>query len=60
MKYNAKEEVGSQYFKKYNCTGVPHLLFVDSEGNEVDRIIGFISPMEYLQKIKDIANNRNT
>ena len=33
---------------------------MDSEGNEVDRIIGFISPMEYLLRIEDIAKNRNT
>jgi len=60
LKYNAKEEVGSQYFKKYNCTGVPHLLFVDSEGNEVDRIIGFLPATEYLLRIEDIAQKRNT
>ena len=60
MKYNAKEEVGSQYFKKYNCTGVPHLLFVDSEGNEVDRIIGFLPATEYLLRLEDIAQKRNT
>ena len=44
LKYNANEEIGNQYFKQYNCQGVPHLLFVDSEGNEVDRIIGFMPP----------------
>ena len=60
LKYNAKEEVGSQYFKKYNCKGVPHLLFVDSKGNEVDRIIGFLSPTEYLLRIENIAQKRNT
>ena len=39
---------------------MPHLLFVDSKGNEVDRIIGFISPSEYLLRIEDIAKNQNT
>ena len=60
MKYNANEEIGNQYFKQYNCQGVPHILFVDSEGNEVDRIIGFSPPTEYLQRIEDIAQKRNT
>ena len=60
MKYNANEEIGKQYFKQYNCRGVPHLLFVDSEGNEVDRIIGFLPPTEYLLRISDIAQKRNT
>ena len=36
------------------------MLFVDSEGNEVDRIIGFIPPTEYLLRLKDIVNKRNT
>ena len=60
MKYNANEEIGNQYFKQYNCQSVPHLLFVDSEGREVDRIIGFLPPTEYLLRIEDIALKRNT
>ena len=60
LKYNANEEIGNQYYKQYNCQGVPHLLFVDSEGNEVDRIIGFMPPTEYLLRIEDIAKKRNT
>ena len=60
MKYNANEEIGNKYFKEYKCQGVPHLLFLDSMGNEVDRIIGFLSPTEYLLRIKDIAQKRNT
>lgn len=60
LKYNANEEIGNQYFKKYNCQGVPHMLFVDSEGKEVDRIIGFLPPTEYLLRIQDIAQKKNT
>ena len=60
MKYNANEQIGNQYFKQYNCQGVPHILFVDSKGDEVDRIIGFISPTEYLMRIEDIARKQNT
>ncbi|SVB60262.1 uncharacterized protein METZ01_LOCUS213116, partial [marine metagenome] len=47
-------------YKQYNCQFVPHLLFVDSEGNEVDRIIGFLPPTEYLLRLNDIINKRNT
>ena len=52
--------MGSQLYKDYNCQFVPHLLFVDSEGNEVDRIIGFLPPSEYLLRLEDIALKRNT
>ena len=60
LKYNANEEIGNQYFKQYNCQGVPHILFVDSEGTEVDRIIGFMPRSEYLLRIEDISKKRNT
>ena len=36
------------------------MLFVDSKGNEVDRIIGYISPTEYLLRLNDIVHKRNT
>ena len=53
LKYNASEELGYNYFKQYKCQGVPHLVFLDSEGIEVDRIIGFLPPTEYLLRIKE-------
>ena len=36
------------------------MLLVDSKGNEVDRIIGFLSPTEYLLRLNDIVHKRNT
>ena len=36
------------------------MVFVDSEGNEVDRIIGFLPPTEYLMRIENIIGKRNT
>ncbi len=60
MKYNANEDVGYEYFKKYRCQGVPHLVFLNNMGDEVDRIIGFLPPAEFLIRIKDIAEKRNT
>ncbi|SVC28368.1 uncharacterized protein METZ01_LOCUS281222, partial [marine metagenome] len=46
IKYDANDEIGNQLYKDYNCQFVPHLLFVDSQGNEVDRIIGYLPPSE--------------
>ena len=60
LKLDANDETGNKYFKDYNCEGVPHLLFVDDKGNEVDRIIGFLPPTEYLLRLEDIVNKRNT
>ena len=60
VKLNANDEESRKIFDEYNCKGVPHLLFVDEHGNEVDRIIGYIPPSEYLPRIKDIKNNKHT
>ena len=57
---NANDEDAHKIFDEYNCKGVPHLLFVDNKGNEVDRIIGYLPPSEYLARIQDIRNNKHT
>ena len=57
---DAKDEDAHKVFDEYNCKGVPHLLFVDNKGNEVDRIIGYLPPSEYLMRIQNIRNNKHT
>ncbi len=57
---DANDDEARKVFDEYNCNGVPHLLFVDQEGNEVDRIIGFLPPGEYLARIQNIRNNKHT
>tara|TARA_B100000945_G_scaffold312717_1_gene307651 strand:+ start:1429 stop:2316 length:888 start_codon:yes stop_codon:yes gene_type:complete len=60
LKINASDKVGNSLFKKYNCKGLPHLLFIENNGNEIDRIIGYHEPGEYLTKIKNITQRKNT
>ena len=60
LKLNANDEEGRKVFDDYNCQGVPHLLFVDQEGIEVDRIIGYLPPSEYLARVQDIRDNKHT
>ena len=57
---DANKEEARKVFDEYKCKGVPHLLFVDNKGNEVDRIIGYLPPSEYLSRIQDIRNNKYT
>ena len=57
---DANDDEARKIFDDYNCKGVPHLLFVDDKGNEVDRIIGYLPPSEYLARIQDIRNNKYT
>ena len=60
IKMDANKEEARKVFDEYKCKGVPHLLFVDKKGNEVDRIIGYLPPSEYLARIQDIRNNKHT
>ena len=38
----------------YSIKGVPTVILIDSHGNEQDRIIGFIGPRVFLEKIKAV------
>ena len=60
IKMDANKEEARKVFDEYKCKGVPHLLFVDNKGTEVDRIIGYLPPSEYLSRIQDIRNNKYT
>ncbi len=57
---NANDSLGGALFQEYDCLGVPHLVYIDNQKNEVDRIIGYMMPTDYLNKIKEIASNKNT
>ena len=60
VKINAGDDDGRELFEEFNCEGVPHLIFSDSKGNEIDRIIGYMPPEDYLTRIQEISRNRNT
>ena len=40
--------------------GVPHVIFTDAEGSEIDRLIGYSPPEEYIPMVKDILKGVNT
>ena len=46
--------------KKFNITDYPTILFIDSDENEVDRLVGFYKPEQYLEKLKDFFDKGNT
>ena len=60
IKIDAEKGEGKDLTKKYNVTGYPTILFVDDKGNEIDRILGYISPKPYLNELKRIQSGRNT
>ena len=45
---------------QYNVTNIPQNIFVNSEGIEIDRIIGYYPADIFLKKVNDILENKNT
>ena len=40
--------------QQFSIVGVPTILIIDSTGNEVKRITGFVSPEEFLNILNDV------
>ncbi|MCF7807002.1 MAG: thioredoxin family protein [Candidatus Marinimicrobia bacterium] len=57
---NVDSTESNELKKRFNIRGIPSFVFVDEEGNEVDRIIGFMPPEEYLAEMKRIREGINT
>tara|TARA_B100000941_G_scaffold101202_1_gene70869 strand:+ start:54477 stop:55340 length:864 start_codon:yes stop_codon:yes gene_type:complete len=60
LKINAETEYGMPLFNRFNGTGYPLILFLDSNGNELDRISGFLPDYEFIIKLQNILNGENT
>ena len=48
------EEEGERLARKFKIRGFPTLIVLDSDGQEVDRIIGARSPKELIELLKEI------
>ena len=60
LKINTDTDSGHELFKKFHGVSLPTILFLDSNANEIDRIVGYSPPEEYLKQINNINNNINT
>lgn len=50
----------SELFDTMKGTGLPLLVYLNNNGEEIDRILGYLPPDQYLSRIKDIHNGVNT
>ena len=57
---NVDSADGDALADSFNIRGIPSFVFVDEEGNEVDRIVGFMPPEEYLAEMKRIREGVGT
>jgi thioredoxin:protein disulfide reductase len=48
------DETNEQLRKRFNVIGMPTVLIIDSKGNEIKRLTGFVNADEFLSYIKNI------
>ena len=58
VKINGK--VDTVLAKDYSISAYPTLVLTNSEGEEIDRIVGYYDAPEFVQKIKDYRNGIGT
>lgn len=59
-KIDAEKGEGKELAERYNIKGYPTIVFVDEDGKEIDRIVGYLKPQEFLQAIKNFNSGVNT
>lgn len=58
VKINAEED--SALAKEFKISGYPTSVLLDKDGNEIDRIVGYLATDEYLGTITDYRNGIGT
>lgn len=58
-KTDAEKGEGIELAKKFNVNGYPSIIFIDANGNEIDRIVGYFPPKTFLKLVKDINESNN-
>jgi len=59
MRVDAFKREGAELCKRFRVRGFPTVLFLDSTGEEIDRIMGFRPPKSFLERMKEIYNRVN-
>ena len=60
IKIDAEKNDGPEQKKKYRVRGYPTILLLDPSGNELDRIVGYRPPKEFLEELIRIKGGENT
>jgi thioredoxin-related protein len=59
-KIDAEKDEGIEFAKKYKVKGYPTILFLDADGNEIDRIYGYVPAKDFLEMMTDYNKGINT
>ena len=60
IKINADKKEGAEITEQYHVNGFPTVIFVDKEGLEIDRIIGYVPPENFISMVTDLLAGKNT
>ncbi len=56
LKLDAERETGLAV--RYKVTGYPTIVFVDSSGTEIDRLVGYHDPSEFLRASRSVLESK--
>ena len=60
LKVNAEENDGPDLKVQYNIQGFPTTVFINADGEEVDRIVGYLPPDKFAAELDRIRQNIGT
>lgn len=60
IKIDAEKGEGIDIAKKYGVVAYPTILFIHSNGDEIDRILGYVPAEPFLKSVTDYVNGVNT
>ncbi len=61
LRIQTADKVYPDFRKEFGVRGTPTVLFLDAQGREIDRIVGYGGEKdEYFQKVQDYAAGKNT
>ena len=60
LKIDGEKGEGPDIMKKYGIPGYPTVILMDTEGNEIDRIVGFGEKEAYVETLKDYVSGKGT
>jgi len=60
IKIDAEKGEGIEIAKKYSVQGYPTILVLKADGEEIDRMLGYIEPRTFLATLKDYVHGENT
>jgi tetratricopeptide (TPR) repeat protein len=61
VRIQTADKVYPDFRKEFGVRGTPTVLFLDAQGGEIDRIVGYGGEKdEYFQKVQDYAAGKNT